>query len=88
MFYWIAQRSAKNGCSWLSEDGHTKCYRPWDDVIHQVLEYGRDKLKLDMAYARLGEDLADADFDQGQNIYIGYHRQLDTRTDFPNGDKL
>jgi len=61
---------------WLAEEDQCKCYSPWGTVIQEVLDYGRDVLKLDMAYAELGENMEDFQFDNGENLRICYERTL------------
>jgi hypothetical protein len=62
--------------SWVAQDDCTKCYDPWSQTIHDVMEMGRDAFGLDMAYARLGEDLDDHEFDHGEHLMIRYIFEL------------
>jgi len=57
-------------------DPDTKCYPPWDRVIQDILSYARDELKIDAAYARLGESINDTEFDNGDSLYIPYTFEL------------
>ena len=57
-------------------DPGTKCYEPWTAVIHDILSHARDNLKIDAAYARLGEEINDHEFDNGEELYIPYSFHL------------
>lgn len=58
-------------------DGATKCYEPWDSCVSEFLQYCREDCKLDAAYGRMGEDLEDAEFDNGEDVCVYYDRNLD-----------
>lgn len=71
-----SERDSGSPMNLLFSDDSTKCYQPWESVVLQVLEYGREELKLDMAYGRLGEDIEDAEFDNGNDLAVQYTRSL------------
>lgn len=51
------------------------CDSPWDDVIAEVFSFCK-KTGLDVAYARLGDDMEDYDIRNGKNLSIYYERRL------------
>lgn len=79
---WRAERTFTESRTGLTIGGVSKCYGEWDSVVYEILEFGRSELGLDMAYGRLGEDLGDADFDQGEKIAVGWTWDL-CDADFP-----
>lgn len=79
----LAMSERRTQDSWVAQDEFTKCYDPWSSVIREVLEKGRDELKLDMAYARLGEDMHDYEFDNGTDVYIVFRRSLEEVVGLP-----
>jgi hypothetical protein len=58
-------------------DDSSKCYDPWDSCIQTFLEYCREDCKLDAAYGKLGEDMGDFEFDNGEDLVVYYDRNLD-----------
>jgi len=52
-------------------DACTKCTEPWDEVLDDVMEQGREQFNLKMAYSRIGEDRDDyhEDCEHGFSIY-------------------
>jgi DNA-directed RNA polymerase subunit M/transcription elongation factor TFIIS len=65
-----------NGTAFISRDSNTNWWTAWDSVINTILDYGRDTLKIDMAYSKLGENFNDHEFDNGTDIYVRYTREL------------
>ena len=64
-------------------DDSTKCGYPWREVITQI-EERCEELGLDYAYARLGEDFDDSEFDNSPNLCIRYERSLCEVDGMPN----
>lgn len=58
----------------------TKCYPPWDSVITELREHGRE-LGLETAYAQVGESLDDCSCDNDAcdklNLYVSRSIELE-----------
>lgn len=48
----------------------------WTEMVDELLDYARNKLKIKAAYARLGEEMDDYEFDDMEGLRLGFTRCL------------